>query len=155
MIKKLDNSNEAVAQQIFAVFQCSYKIEAQLIGTSSFPPLLRSAIDITHSTTQFYGFIEGDGEGECIAAVIEVAISDQHLEILSLTVDPNYFRKGIASKLISFVFEAIDFVKATVETAVVNLPAITLYQKYGFVEYKRWTPSHGIEKVAMSIDLAP
>jgi len=151
MITKLDNTNEVVAQQIFAVFQCSYKIEAQLIGTSSFPPLLRSVIDITHSTTQFYGFIEG----ECIAAVIEVAISDRHLEIHSLTVDPNYFRKGIASKLISFALEAIDFVKATVETAVVNLPAITLYQKHGFVEYKRWTPSHGIEKVAMSIDLAP
>jgi len=155
MITKLDNSNEVVAQQIFAVFQCSYKIEAQLIGTSNFPPLLRSAIDITNSATQFYGFFEGDGEGERIAAVIEVAIKDQHLEIHSLTVDPDYFRKGIASKLVSFVIETIDFVKATVETAVVNLPAITLYQKHGFVEYKRWIPSHGIEKVAMSIDLAP
>ena len=151
MITKLDNSNAAVAKQIFTVFQCSYKIEAQLIGTSNFPPLLRCVVDITNSTTQFYGFIEG----ERIAAVIEVAIKDQHLEIYSLTVDPNYFRKGIASKLISFVLETIDFVKATVETAVVNLPAITLYQKHGFVEYKRWTPSHGIEKVAMSIDLAP
>jgi len=154
MVTKLDNSNKEVAQQIFAVFQSSYKIEAQLIGTSNFPPLLRSAIDIIHSTTQFYGFIESDAEGERIAAVIEVAINDQHLDIHSLTVDPNYFRKGIASKLISFVIETIDFVKATVETAVVNLPAITLYQKHGFVEYKRWTPSHGIEKVAMSIDLA-
>jgi len=151
MITKLDNSNEAVAQQIFAVFQCSYKIEAQLIGTSSFPPLLRSAIDIAHSTTQFYGFIEGEG----IAAVIEVAIKDQHLDIHSLTVDPNYFRKGIASKLVRFVLETMDIVKATVETAVVNMPAIAVYQKHGFVEYKRWTPSHGIEKVAMSIDLAP
>jgi len=155
MITKLDHSNKVVAQQIFAVFQCSYKIEAQLIGTCNFPPLLRSAIDITNSATQFYGFFEGGGEGERIAAVIEVAIKDQHLEIHSLTVDPDYFRKGIASKLVSFVIETMDFVKATVETAVVNLPAITLYQKHGFVEYKRWIPSHGIEKVAMSIDLAP
>jgi hypothetical protein len=37
------------------------------------------------------------------------------------------------------------------ETAVVDITAIHLYKKHGFVEYKRWTPSHGIEKMAMSI----
>jgi len=147
MIKKIDNSNEDVAQQIFSVFQNSYKVEAQLIDTADFPPLLRSVKDIKDSKTQFYSFIEN----ECKAAVIEIAIEDQHLEINSLTVDPDYFRKGIASKLISYVLEFIDFKTAIVETAVVNLPAINLYKKHGFVEFKRWTPSHGIEKVAMSL----
>jgi hypothetical protein len=60
--------------------------------------------------------------------------------------------KGIASKLISYVLDKIDFSKAIVETAVVNIPAINLYQKHGFVEFKRWTPSHGIEKLAMSVE---
>ena len=41
-----------------------------------------------------------------------------------------------------------------VETAVVNTPAINLYKKHGFVEFKRWTPAHGIEKLAMSVELA-
>jgi hypothetical protein len=43
---------------------------------------------------------------------------------------------------------------AIVETAVVNLPAINSYKKHGFVEFKRWTPPHGIEKVVMLLKTA-
>ena len=148
MIKKLDNSNTDVANKIFTIFQNSYKIEAELIGAVVFPPLLRSAKDIENSTTLFYGFSEND----CLAAIIEIVIEDKHLDINSLTVDPNYFKKGIASKLISNVLGITDFSKAIVETAVVNIPAINLYKKHGFVEFKKWTPSHGIEKIAMSVE---
>lgn len=147
MIKKLDNSSEEVANKIFTIFQNAYEIEAQLIGVLDFPPLLRSAKDIKNSTTLFYGF----SENECLAAIIEITIEGKHLAIDSLTVDPSYFRQGIADKLISYVLDIMDFSDAIVETAVVNIPAIHLYQKHGFVEFKRWTPSHGIQKLAMSI----
>ena len=60
-------------------------------------------------------------------------------------------KQGIANKLISYVLEEIAFSEAIVETAVVNIPAINLYKKHGFVECRRWTPSHGIQKLAMSI----
>lgn len=148
MITTLDNSDVHVASQIFAVFQRAYKIEAQLIGTLNFPPLSRTVDHIKVSTTQFYGF----SEGKCLAAVIEIAIDNEHLAIDSLTVDPDYFRKGIANKLIHHVLDNIGFSVATVETAVVNTPAIALYKKHGFFEFKRWTPAHGIEKLAMSIE---
>ncbi|MDG1732926.1 MAG: N-acetyltransferase [Thalassotalea sp.] len=150
MINKLDNSNTVVAKQIFTTFQNSYKIEAQLIGTLDFHPLSRSVRDIENSTTLFYGFIEG----ETLAAVIEVVINGDYLDINSLTVDPCYFRKGIADKLISYVLHQFNFSIAIVETAVVNTPAINLYKKHGFIEFKRWTPSHGIEKLAMSVKKA-
>ena len=149
MITKLDNSNENVANQIFTIFQRSYKIEAQLIGALDFPPLLRSAKDIEHAKTLFYGF----SENECLAAIIEIVIKDRRLEINSLTVDPNFFRKGIADKLISYALNIINFSEAVVETAVVNIPAINLYKKHGFVEFRRWTPSHGIQKLAMSVNM--
>jgi ribosomal protein S18 acetylase RimI-like enzyme len=148
MIKKLDNSNDEVAHQVFTIFQSSYKIEAQLIGALDFPPLFRSAKDIENSKTLFYGF----SENECLAAIIEIVIEDKQIKIHSLTVDPNYFRKGIANKLIRYVLEKFDFSEAIVETALVNIPAINLYKKHGFVEFKRWTPSHGIEKLAMSLE---
>jgi ribosomal protein S18 acetylase RimI-like enzyme len=148
MIKKLDNCDVEVAKLIFNVFQRSYKVEAKLIGVANFPPLSRSAKDIQNSGTQFYGFDE-DG---CLAAVIEIVLEGKHLDIHSLTVDPAYFRKGIADKLISYVLQEIDFSEAVVSTAVDNMPAIKLYEKHGFVEFKRWTPSHGIEKLALSLD---
>lgn len=147
MIKNLDNSNEYIAHQIFTVFQNSYKVEAQLIGTLNFPPLLRNTKDIKISKTQFYGFIEN----KSLAAVIEIVVENRHLKIQSLTVVPLYFRKGIADKLIDYILDKFSFSEATVETAVVNLPAISLYKKHGFVEFKRWTPPHGIEKLAMLV----
>ncbi len=148
MITKLDNSNEAVANDIFTIFQNSYKVEAQLIGTLDFPPLFRSINNIENSTTQFYGF----SENECLAAVIEIAMEGRQLHINSLTVDPSYFRKGIAKKLINYVLENMNYTEGIVETAVVNIPAIKLYKKHGFVEFKRWIPSHGIEKLALSVE---
>jgi len=150
MIIKLENSNEDIANEIYTIFQNSYKVEAQLIDVSVFPPLLRSAKDIVISKTDFYGF----SDNNVLAAIIEIKIENKQVEINSLTVDPKHFRKGIAGKLISFVLDTFEFSDAVVETAVVNKPAINLYKKYGFVEFKRWTPSHGIEKLAMSIQSA-
>lgn len=145
MIIKLDNSDEKVANSIYSVFQNSYKVEAQLIGVHDFPPLFRSALHIQNSKTLFYGFTAN----ECLAAVIEIDIQSKRLDINSLTVDPRFFRKGIADKLISHIFTTFKFDQAYVETAVVNEPAIRLYKKHGFVEIKRWTPDHGIQKIAM------
>lgn len=150
MITKLENSNEEIAHQIYTIFQNSYKVEAQLIGVLEFPPLLRSTKDIITSQTDFYGF----SDNNCLAAIIEIIIEDNHLEINSLTVDPTYFRKGIADKLLSYILISFEFKDAMVETAVVNKPAINLYKKHGFVEFKKWTPSHGIEKLAMSVQYA-
>ncbi|PKG81915.1 GNAT family N-acetyltransferase [Colwellia sp. 75C3] len=148
MITKLEHTDKDVANQIFNIFQNSYKIEAQLIGTLDFPPLFRSVKDIESSSTQFYGF----SKNKCLAAVIEIVIANKQLSIDSLTVDPAYFRKGIADKLINYVLNSFDIAEAVVETAVVNTPAINLYKKHGFAEFKRWTPSHGIEKLAMSVE---
>ena len=145
MIAQLTHSNSDIASHIYAVFQASYKIEAALIGTKSFPPLSRTPQDIASSNTLFYGFYEGDS----LAGVIEITYQNNLLEIDSLTVAPEHFRKGIAGKLMKYVLNAFDFTKAIVETAVVNAPAIRLYQKHGFNEFKRFTPSHGIEKVTL------
>ncbi|KPV92831.1 Acetyltransferase (GNAT) family protein [Pseudoalteromonas sp. P1-30] len=147
MIDKLNNKNTEIANIIFTVFQKSYAIEAGLIEALNFPPLARNTEDIKKSETTFYGFTEN----ECLTAVIEVDTNSQCLDICSLTVDPSYFKKGIASKLINYVLEMSDLSYARVETAVANTPAINLYKKHGFVEFKRWTPSHGIEKLAMSV----
>ncbi|MBB1336840.1 MULTISPECIES: GNAT family N-acetyltransferase [Pseudoalteromonas] len=151
MTAKLDNANEAVAKQIYTTFQRSYKIEAELIGAQNFPPLSRTDTDIQNSQTLFYGLYVS----ESLAGVIELETNNSQLEINSLTVDPEYFRQGIANRLMHFVLNdfastaPVNLSTIVVETAVVNEPAIKLYKKHGFVEFKRWTPEHGIEKLAM------
>lgn len=155
MIEKLEHENEVVAQQIFTVFQQAYKMEAKLIGVVDFPPLLRSAKDIEHANTLFYGLSDNGN----LAAVIEIGIDiikrkNKQLDIHSLTVAPQYVRRGLADQLIRYVLAQMDCLTAIVETAVANIPAINLYKKHGFVEYKRWIPSHGIPKLALSVECA-
>lgn len=150
MINKLDHTNDVITQQIHTVFQRSYKIEAALIGVDNFPPLSRTAKDIENADSCFYGFFANDKLAAVIEITIEGSAVQKHLDICSLTVDPAFFRRGIAGKSLQYVMSIKDISLFTVETAVVNLPAIRLYQKYGFVEFKRWTPSHGIEKLALA-----
>jgi ribosomal protein S18 acetylase RimI-like enzyme len=120
-------------QRKYIFFQNSYKIKAQLVAVVDFSPLLRSAVDIVNSKTNFYGFIYEN----CLAAVIEIEIDEKHLDIHSLIVEPKYFRKGLADKLINHVLNSFEISKATVKTAAVNKPAINLYKKHGFIEFKR------------------
>ncbi|MBU2892734.1 GNAT family N-acetyltransferase [Colwellia sp. D2M02] len=148
MIKALDNTKLSLASPIYSVFQSAYQVEANLIGTLNFPPLSRSVEDIQKSLTHFYGFYVD----EVLAGVIEVTVESNRLHINSLTVAPSYFKQGIASQLIRYALATFNFAQATVETAVVNAPAIALYQKHGFVEFKRYTPDHGIEKTAMELN---
>jgi len=79
-------------------------------------------------------------------------MNGNNLQINSLTVEPRFFRRGVADKLFAYVLTTLTHDKAIVETAVVNEPSIKLYQKHGFVEFKRWTPSHEIEKLALNVN---
>ena len=145
MITQLKHTDKCVAQQIYNVFQRSYRIEAELVGVDEFPPLARAHTDICTSSSLFYGFYEQKE----LAGVIEIECKNAELDIHSLTVDPAFFRRGIAGKLIEYVLRTQTWNKATVETAAVNAPAIKLYEKYGFSTFNKWLPDHGIEKVAM------
>ena len=149
MIKLLDHSHLKGAADIYRLFQRSYLIEAELIGVLEFPPLARTSEDIAKSASEFYGYFDHDS----LAGVIEIERDKSSIEIHSLTVDPAHFRKGIANQLIAYAFTLIDQGEARVETATANAPAIALYQKHGFKAFKRWTPDHGIEKLALSVNL--
>jgi ribosomal protein S18 acetylase RimI-like enzyme len=146
MIKKLDNRNQAEANTIYEIFQNAYKAEAELIQAVNFPPLSRTIECIKVSETAFYCL----SVNQSAAAIIEISLHDQLLDINSLTVEPAYFRQGLGNKLLSYILDTLEYDKAVVETAMKNLPAINLYQQNGFVKFKQWTPEHGIEKLAMS-----
>lgn len=143
----LDLNNKSTLNKVYVVFQRSYRVEAGLIGVRDFPPLHRGRDEMRQASTVFVGYWVASE----LAAIIEIQPVERQLEICSLVVDPAFFRQGIASRLLSFVLNERKWKTAVVETAVVNKPAITLYQKHGFVECKRWRPDHGIEKIMLCL----
>lgn len=135
-----------MSKHIWQVFQRSYQIEADLIGVKEFPPLKRTIVDLQSSSNDFYGYFKK----EVLTAVIEIDQKEEELEICSLVVDPNYFRQGIAGQLIDFVLKTFNPKRSTVETALVNIPAISLYKSKGFVEESYWMTSFQIEKIKLN-----
>jgi len=143
MIEKLKNNELKVAKKIRAVFQVSYKVEAELLKAVDFPPLKRPIEEYVNCSNQFFGFLK---ENE-LAAIVEIIDNDEFTHIRSLVVDPRFFKQGIASKLMEFVLNKFKTPLFVVETGLNNRPASALYKKFNFNEVKQWDTNHGIRKV--------
>lgn len=146
-IEKIDHSEKRVARQIYSVFQRSYRVEADLLGVSSFPPLTNTVKDISLRKTDFYGYWK-DSE---LAAVAELDVSGHFVDICSFVVDPAFFRQGIGSRFLDALLSHFPDRDKVVETGVDNHPAIALYQKQGFIEKSRWLTEIGIAKIRLSM----
>lgn len=147
MISKLDHTLVETAEQIRAVFQVSYAIEAKMLKAENFPPLERKLKEFVASETIFYGY----RIMEFLAAVIEIMESDDSIHIQSLVVDPAYFRKGFASELMQYVLQNHPSGIVTVETGLANEPAKQLYRSFGFTDTKEWDTDHGVRKIAFEL----
>jgi GNAT superfamily N-acetyltransferase len=150
MIKILDQQEDTIAEKTHQVFQASYAVEAELLEAKDFPPLKRTIIDYKNSDTSFFGH----WIGKELTAVIEIEPSPNTFHICSLVVHPTYFRRGIASELVTFIFKLLVGNKITVETGVANIPAIALYKSFGFKEIDQYDTDHGIRKIRLAIEKA-
>ncbi len=143
MIEKLQNNKIEVSKQIHSVFQLSYAVEAKLLNATDFPPLKRPLESYLKSDTMFFGYLENKE----LAGIIEIEYNNNYTDINSLVVNPKFFRRGIARKLLEFVFNRFDSKLFIVETGVNNKPATELYKKLGFKEVKQWDTDFGIRKI--------
>ncbi|WP_462248064.1 GNAT family N-acetyltransferase [Ekhidna sp.] len=143
MVSKLDHTEREQALEIREVFQASYAVEAELLKAKDFPPLKRDLDSFINAETTFYGFIDENK----LAAAMEIKVEETFTHIQSLVVHPSFFRRGIGSKLLEFLFDSHKANLFIVETGADNLPAIKLYELFGFKLVKQWMTDIGIEKV--------
>ena len=143
MIEKLIHSEKEIATKIREVFLASYAIEAKLLNAVDFPPLQKPLEYYIESDNAFYGFLKNNE----LAGVIQIHHSKNATFIDSLVVSPKYFKQGIASQLLNYVFKTFNSKQFFVETGLQNKPAIQLYLKFGFTEIKQWDTDHGIRKI--------
>jgi len=143
MILKINNKKHDIAEKIYLLFQDSYKVEAELLKATNFPPLSRSIENLISCCNLFYAFYL-DSE---IIGVIEIDYSVNRIHIQSLAVSPRYFRRGVGRGLVQFIMNSYESSRFTVETGLGNYPAVKLYKSFGFNEVKKWKTNHNVIKV--------
>ena len=143
MIIKINNKENKIAEEIRAIFQVSYTVEAKMLKAVDFPPLKRTVSQFLKSDSEFYAYYLIEN----IAGVIEIENHKNLTHIQSLVVYPKYFRNGIGRKLVQFILDNYKSKIFTVETGIDNHPAIKLYKSFGFQEQEQWDTNHGVRKV--------
>lgn len=133
MIKRLNLKDIETVKRIMDLQRDSYKIEAQLIGFYEIPALKETIESLQQCDEIFYGYYVND----VLAGIISFKIIDDVLDIHRVAIHPNFFRMGIANKLINFI-EGLDsnIKRIVVCTGKDNLPAVNLYLKNGYKKKK-------------------
>lgn len=141
MIEKLDLRDMETEKRIIELQKASYVIEAELIGFYDIPPLKDTIDSLRVCDETFYGYsING-----LLAGIISYKIIKNVLDIHRLAIHPDFFRMGIAGKLIDYI-EKLEcgISKAIVSTGNENLPAVNFYLKNGYKKKNDIEISKGI-----------
>jgi ribosomal protein S18 acetylase RimI-like enzyme len=125
-----------VAQAIHAVQMLAYAQEAALLGVPSLPPQRLTVAQLQSSGERFAAAYVAS---TLVGAVGVINKNEASLLVInSLVVHPAHQRLGIATRLLRHVLAAADAASIRVSTGAGNEPALALYRRHGFVEYKRW-----------------
>ncbi|SDN91459.1 Ribosomal protein S18 acetylase RimI [Psychrobacillus sp. OK028] len=137
MIQLINHYEEKVAECILSIQLPAYKVEADLIEFDGIPRLLDTVEDIKNSNELFLGKLEGSKlVGFISVGFISYEDTSELIDICRLVVDPNHFRKGIASELLNYLLTVIaNDKKVVVSTGAKNVPAIMLYERYNFKKF--------------------
>ncbi|MGG4489270.1 GNAT family N-acetyltransferase [Metabacillus idriensis] len=141
MIKHLNHKDYSTAEKILQIQIPAYLFEAELIGFKGIPQLKETASDITGSSETFIGCMM-DNE---IRGVLSYEREEEDLNICRLVVHPDYFRLGIASTLLDYLLKKNSNKRVTVSTGSKNIPAIALYQSFGFKKIKEREAAPGVK----------
>lgn len=144
-IVKLDLQDGITLDELWSLQHKAYRLEAEIIGFHDIPPLLETRDMLSRVQEDFYGCFT-DNE-DLMGAVAVMEESPGKLTVTRMMVNPDHFRQGVAGRLLEFVFARYAGMEQfIVSTGKLNIPAVTLYTKHGFV------PA-GVEEVAPGVEL--
>ncbi|MDF2802211.1 MAG: acetyltransferase, family [Anaerocolumna sp.] len=130
MIQLLNIKDKAIAKQVLDLQLISYPIEAKLINFYDIPPLKDTLEQLMDCSESFYG----NYINNILAGILSFKIVDHILDIHRVCVHPDYLRRGIGEKLITYIEAQNPSInKIIVSTGKANIPAIKLYEKKGFI----------------------
>ena len=119
------------------------------MGFDGIPPLHETLAQLQSQPLIFLG-ASCDG---ALAGVLGYRRDGDTVDIDRLAVDPRFFRRGLAGKLLRELFvRERDADRFTVSTGFGNQPAVRLYERFGFRVVGEGTPAPGTRIVLLQRD---
>ena len=128
MILKLNSTSFEVATSILQVQIPAYKVEADYLNSTAIPRLYDTVNDIQNCVETFYGYFS---ENKLVGFIS--CTRRKLIDIHRLVVSPNFFSKGIATKLLIYIFNMFPSSWHTLYKQVKRIPLLLLYIKHGFI----------------------
>lgn len=163
MIEFVDIALQPEALRVLELQRVSYRIEAELIGSSLIPPLRETLEELQSSGEVFHGWFEDatqpvrcclQGQEDRLLGFISHKFEENILDIYRVAVHPDGFRRGIARQLLEFVLKLEpSATRAIVQTGSLNVPACKLYLSFGFEILERKEVVPGLELTLFSKDM--
>ncbi|TXK79643.1 GNAT family N-acetyltransferase [Paenibacillus sp. N3.4] len=125
----------------------SYRVEANIIGFEDIPPLKDGIQSIREAEETFYGYYLHEEGTNRLAGAISFTQEGTAITICRMMVHPEYFRRGIARSLLQYILTeqvrggALRFL---VSTGTDNVPAVRLYESFGFTVRRVFTVPPGV-----------
>ena len=139
-------SDDAVATRVLEIQHAAYAVEADLVGFDAIPPLHETVTELQSRPLIFLGV----SYERILAGVLGYRRDGDTADIDRVAVDPLFFRRGLATKLLRELFaRERDATTFTVSTGLGNEPAISLYERFGFRVVGRDEPAPGAQVVRL------
>ncbi|WP_210407834.1 GNAT family N-acetyltransferase [Allokutzneria sp. NRRL B-24872] len=149
-MRALDLADDRTADAVHRIGLRAYRVEAELIGFDGIPALHETLSEMRAEPLRWLGAVTPSGEP--VAFLAWQRTSEGEVDIDRLCVDPDWFRKGLASALVDEVLREDGPV--IVSTGAANAPAITLYERKGFVRTGTFSPAPGLDLATFRLDRA-
>jgi ribosomal protein S18 acetylase RimI-like enzyme len=133
---------------VLEVQHAAYAIEAALIGYPDLPPL-HETLEGLQGTPEELWLCEEGGE---LCGVVGLEHHADELVIARLFVAPAAFRRGIGSALVAQALARADGRRVRVGTGARNLPALALYERFGFRRLDQGQPTPSVGYVELVCD---
>lgn len=147
-VVSIDIREREAAEEVWALQHRAYRIEAALIGVADLPPLQDTIQSLQDCGETFLGY--RDDDGDLVGAVSFERDKAGHYTICRLMVHPDRLRRGIGSVLLEHLLsEHPHSFPWTVTAEIRNLPALALYERFGFIRLENFKPTLGIEMVRL------
>ena len=140
LIRKFDQQSTQELNQVYEIQIAAYRAEAKIIGAIVFPPLHGTRQELADSRDE--SFVSLQDNRPTGAIFLEMMASS--VLISKLIVAPEFFRRGIAKKLISHCLTLYPQADFEVGTGSANYPALQLYRSFGFRIFEEATVEENI-----------